>query len=476
MTWLDETFAAPDPDPRLRWSNPPPEVSTGPATRGATAAQTDFWQGTHYGFRVDNGHLLAAEWAATSCSRPFVRGSPAHQYDQAGLMVRLSPDCWLKTSVEFEPGEPSRLGAVVTNRRLVGLVDPGARAGGGGRSAFRVTRRGADYLVEAALGGALVADPPGPPARATQAGRDRRALRLQPQASRLRGPCSGAPCEWSVSDASLVPPGRRFHTWRQGNKPSSGRLPFRASWTGPSQAAETPFDTHRPEARPDPRRPIQAGRLHHRRRQGRRHGAEPDLDRPVARPTAAGPRYRTRAEFLDEIAAIVRQDIVDIMLVSASNLELLNEDGVFDGSAVKPAIRANDTTDIWVVRGGALQPAGLAALPHRRSLQPTAALGTDLGLYSITFNNDLDADISSLEAFAAFRADAPANGFNYFLEVFNPNVDCRLAADVDAALTSTTASCAAWPASDQGRAAAIPEDRLQRPEGAGGAGLLRSAA
>ena len=40
---------------------------------------------------------------------------PVHQYDQAGLMVRLSADCWLKTSVEYEPGATNRLGVVVTN-------------------------------------------------------------------------------------------------------------------------------------------------------------------------------------------------------------------------------------------------------------------------------------------------------------------------------------------------------------------------
>jgi DhnA family fructose-bisphosphate aldolase class Ia len=53
--------------------------------------------------------------------------------------------------------------------------------------------------------------------------------------------------------------------------------------------------------------------------------------------------------------------------------------------------------------------------------------GTDLGLYSITFNNNLDADLASLEAFARFRADAEATGFNYFLEVFNPNVATGIA-------------------------------------------------
>jgi uncharacterized protein len=154
MTWLDETFAAPTPDPRLRWSNPPPEVSIGPdGLVVRTAAQTDFWQGTHYGFRVDNGHVFAAEVEGDFVLETLVQTAPVHQYDQAGLMVRLSERCWLKTSVEFEPGEPSRLGAVVTNAGWSDWstqdIDPEA----GRHVAFRITRRGADYTVEAALGG-----------------------------------------------------------------------------------------------------------------------------------------------------------------------------------------------------------------------------------------------------------------------------------------------------------------------------------
>lgn len=151
-------------------------------------------------------------------------------------------------------------------------------------------------------------------------------------------------------------------------------------------------------------------------------------------------RYRTRAEFLDQIRAVVRQDVLDVMLLSASNLEVLADEGLFRDSAVKPAIRANDTTDIWVMRGAtyAQRPSRAfrsASLP--RTMYGSAGrgaggavTGTDLGLYSLTFNNDLDADVASLEAFAAFRADALANDFSYFLEVFNPNVDSRIAADV----------------------------------------------
>ncbi|HVM86398.1 MAG TPA: hypothetical protein VMW18_21055 [Candidatus Binatia bacterium] len=148
-------------------------------------------------------------------------------------------------------------------------------------------------------------------------------------------------------------------------------------------------------------------------------------------------RYRTRTEFLDEIRALVRQNVLDIMLVSASNLELLNKDKLFAKSAVQPAIRANDTTCIWRMRGATYhdapsRPFRSAALPRvmygtaKAPAKKGAIKGADFGLYSMTFNNDIEADIRSLEAFADFRAEASALGFRYFLEVFNPNVDTRI--------------------------------------------------
>ena len=153
---------------------------------------------------------------------------------------------------------------------------------------------------------------------------------------------------------------------------------------------------------------------------------------PKRAPDGSWTRYRTRDEFLDTIRQVVEQDIVDIMLVSASNLERLVESGTFRNSRVKPAIRANDTTCVWVVRGGSYnqkpsRPFRSAWLPRvmhgGAAPDPKAPVtGTDLGLYSVTFNNDLDADIRSLEAFAEFRADCAANGFKYFFEVFNSNV------------------------------------------------------
>lgn len=148
----------------------------------------------------------------------------------------------------------------------------------------------------------------------------------------------------------------------------------------------------------------------------------------------AGPRQRTRAEFLDQIDALVKQDILDIMLVTVSNLELLHERGTFEGSAMKPAIRANCTTDCWAgIRNGTYRQ--FPSRPFRsvtisRAMTGTAQpapgapiTGTDFGLYSVTFLNDVDRDAAALEEFKKFREEAQANNFRYFYEVFNPNIE-----------------------------------------------------
>ena len=143
---------------------------------------------------------------------------------------------------------------------------------------------------------------------------------------------------------------------------------------------------------------------------------------PDGRPLDA---YRPLAGYLDEIRAIARQGIVDVMLVSSSTLERLGQ-GIFESSRVTPAIRANDTTDIWGVRGG-VYPSEPSRPFRTASLARARDLGCDLCLYSITFNNRMEDDVRSLEAYAAFREDAERCGIRYFLEVFNPNVETGFA-------------------------------------------------
>jgi len=115
---LTERFNQPALDPRLRWLNPPPVWRVDPSLPALVvqpAEETDFWQETHYGFRADNGHFLFTEVAGDFTITTKVRFRPVHQYDQAGLMIRAGSASWIKTSVEYEPDGPARLGAVVTN-------------------------------------------------------------------------------------------------------------------------------------------------------------------------------------------------------------------------------------------------------------------------------------------------------------------------------------------------------------------------
>ncbi|MBI3463887.1 MAG: hypothetical protein HY000_12645 [Planctomycetes bacterium] len=144
-------------------------------------------------------------------------------------------------------------------------------------------------------------------------------------------------------------------------------------------------------------------------------------------------RFRSLAEYREAIRQIVQQQLVDIMLMSASTNEVLTiHERLFDDSPVTPAARVNDTTDIHMLRGARYarepsRPFRTATLDHIQCGKVECApeerwLGANLGLYSVTFNNDLQRDRESLEAFRQFRLEAERKGFCYFLEVFDPNV------------------------------------------------------
>src|SRR2546428_5841876 len=64
-------------------------------------------------------------------------------------------------------------------------------------------------------------------------------------------------------------------------------------------------------------------------------------------------RPRSLAEYREQMRESARQELVDILLMSASSHDLLGmEERLFDSSPVTVAVRANDTTDIHRARGG----------------------------------------------------------------------------------------------------------------------------
>jgi len=126
---------------------------------------------------------------------------------------------------------------------------------------------------------------------------------------------------------------------------------------------------------------------------------------------------------------MTKSGLVDIMLMSASTGERLSKEGLFEGSPVTPAIRLNDTTDIWSARGGRYKEE--PSRHHRTAVVEQARKHADLGLYSVTFSNQRDIDAENAEAYTAFRAEANKAGMRHFLEVFNPAFDIRLAGGAD---------------------------------------------
>ncbi|MGE3819282.1 MAG: hypothetical protein AB7I30_07585 [Isosphaeraceae bacterium] len=152
-------------------------------------------------------------------------------------------------------------------------------------------------------------------------------------------------------------------------------------------------------------------------------------------------RFRTLEEYRDQMRLITRQGLVDIMLMSASsNYALTISERLFERSHVTPAVRANDTTDVHLARGsvyaqGPARPFRSLSIDHAMcghlDCEPQErTLGANLGLYSVTFNNDLKRDLDTLERFHQFREEAERKGFRYFLEVFDPNVPGVVAPEV----------------------------------------------
>ncbi len=151
--------------------------------------------------------------------------------------------------------------------------------------------------------------------------------------------------------------------------------------------------------------------------------------------------YRNLPEFLDIIREVTRQGLVDIMLMSAYVTEQLAiKESLFRNSHVTPAARANDTTDVWAIRHGCYtkEPAQTfrsASIDHIQCGKIECERdnenfpGANLGLYSLTFVNELEQDRATLEAFKEFREEAERKKFRYFLEVFNPNVDSGVPAE-----------------------------------------------
>lgn len=133
----------------MEWLNEPPAWrDEGGELSVATGEKTDFWRKTHYGFVRDDGHLRYRTVTGDFTASVLFSGSYEKLYDQAGLMVRIDEENWVKAGIEFVDGR-QMLSVVVTRDFSDWSTAPGPS--GSEWLALRITRHGQAMRVEGAL-------------------------------------------------------------------------------------------------------------------------------------------------------------------------------------------------------------------------------------------------------------------------------------------------------------------------------------
>ena len=116
-----------------------------------TTPNTDFWQRTYYGFKHDNAPALLLTSDRNFSFTTRISFNYQARFDQAGVIIYVDSDNWFKASIEYETSDISRLGSVVTNQ---GYSDWATTDISTISSIwYRLSRRGADFLIEHSLNG-----------------------------------------------------------------------------------------------------------------------------------------------------------------------------------------------------------------------------------------------------------------------------------------------------------------------------------
>lgn len=119
----DDTELGSDERIRVDWSvgawtrEPPATRTDGDALIVQAANGSDWWRTTYYDFVHDDGHALLAEWPQRAAVEvTFDPATLTELYDQAGLLLRVGPDRWIKAGAEVND-HVLHIGAVVTDGR-----------------------------------------------------------------------------------------------------------------------------------------------------------------------------------------------------------------------------------------------------------------------------------------------------------------------------------------------------------------------
>lgn len=100
---------------KMNWFNEPASwsIKSGVLTMDVTP-KSDYWRISHYGFTVDDAPFYYAEYGGEFEAKVKVSGDYKVRFDQAGMMIRLDHENYIKTGIEFVDGKYN-LSTVVTH-------------------------------------------------------------------------------------------------------------------------------------------------------------------------------------------------------------------------------------------------------------------------------------------------------------------------------------------------------------------------
>lgn len=100
---------------KMNWFNEPAQWGIdGNALTMSVTPQSDYWRISHYGFTVDDAPFYWAEYGGEFEAKVKISGDYKARFDQAGLMLRIDHENYIKAGIEFVDGKYN-LSAVVTH-------------------------------------------------------------------------------------------------------------------------------------------------------------------------------------------------------------------------------------------------------------------------------------------------------------------------------------------------------------------------
>ncbi|MGM9865621.1 MAG: DUF1349 domain-containing protein [Muribaculaceae bacterium] len=100
---------------KMNWFNEPAQwhIDGDRLTMDVTP-KSDYWRISHYGFTVDDAPFYYAEYGGEFEAKVKISGDYKVRFDQAGMMIRIDHENYIKTGIEYVDGKYN-LSTVVTH-------------------------------------------------------------------------------------------------------------------------------------------------------------------------------------------------------------------------------------------------------------------------------------------------------------------------------------------------------------------------